>query len=145
MKKLLMIVTTAALTLPFVGCKDSRYKQMGEEYANRLQELCEQQDTAAVVALDDSIRMVQDELTSKGDTANLRVFNAAFNEVRKQYAPFITVSKMGKGTPKEEAVQDVVEDAMSGQGDIETVTNSIGAALEKEGKPQEVKRVRRQQ
>jgi hypothetical protein len=145
MKKLLMIVATAALTLSFVGCENSRYKQMGEEYANRLQKLCELQDTAAVVALDDSIRMVQDELTSKGDTANLRVFNAAFSEVRKQYAPFITVSKMGKGTPKEEAVQDVVEDAMTGQGDIETVTKSIGAALEKEGKPQEVTRGRRQQ
>ena len=52
---------------------------------------------------------------------------------------------MGKGTPKEEAVQDVVEDAMTGQGDIETVTKSIGAALEKEGKPQEVTRGRRQQ
>ena len=43
MKKLLMIVATAALTLSFVGCENSRYKQMGEEYANRLQKLCEQQ------------------------------------------------------------------------------------------------------
>lgn len=143
MKKFMMIAATAVLALSFVGCEDSHYKKMGEQYANRLQVLCENNDTAAVVALDDSIRVIQDELTSKGDTANLRVFNAAFTEVRKKYAPFITVSKVDKGVKREEAVQNVVDDALNGQGDIETVTNSIGAALEKEGKPQSSERGRR--
>lgn len=143
MKKFMMIAATAVLALSFVGCENSHYKKLGEEYANRLQVLCENNDTVAVVALDDSIRVIQDELTSKGDTANLRLFNAAFAEIRKQYAPFITVSKMQQGQPKEEAVQDVVDDALNGQGDIETVTKSIGAALEKEGKPQTTERGRR--
>lgn len=143
MKKFMMIAATAVLALSFVGCENSQYKKMGEEYASRLQMLCENNDTAAVVALDDSIRAIQDELTSKGDTANLRVFNAAFTEIRKQYAPFITVSKIENGVKKDDAVQDVVEDALNGQGDIETVTKSIGAALEKEGQPQGAERGRK--
>ena len=139
-----MIAATAVLTLSFAGCDNSQYKKMGEDYAGRLQQLCEQNDTAGAVALDDSIRMIQDELTSKGDTANLRLFNSAFGEVRKQYGPFITVSKMEQGKAKDEAIEDVVNDALNGQGgDIETVTKSIGAALEKEGKPQTTERGRR--
>lgn len=140
MKKLLMIVAMAVVTLSFVSCENSQYKEKGQEYAKRLQELCEKNDTAAVVALDNEIREIQDELTSKGDTANLKLFNSAFTEVRKLYAPFITVSKIEKGAEKEEVVQDVVDDAMHGQGDIETVTQSIGAALEKEGKPERTER-----
>jgi hypothetical protein len=44
---------------------------------------------------------------------------------------------MSSGTPKDDAVQDVVDDALSGQGDIESVTSSIDAALDKEGKKTE--------
>jgi len=137
MKKLLIIVAIAVVSLSFAACDNSHYREQGKQYAKRLQELCEKNDTAAAVALDDSIRAIQAELRSKGDTANLKVFNEAFGDVRQQFAPFITVSKMSSGTPKDDAVQDVVDDALSGQGDIESVTSSIDAALEKEGKKTE--------
>lgn len=142
MKKLLFFIAVSCL---FAGCNKTDYKAMGEEYAARLSDLCEKNDTAAVLALNDSIRAIEDELVAKCDTPNLIAFRATFSDARQQCAPFITVSKMQNGVSKEEAVQEVIDDALNGMGDVAAVSKAIDAALKLEreknpSQPQEAKK-----
>lgn len=131
MKKLLLI---AALALVFTSCQKTDYKALGEQYAKRLIELCEKNDTAAVLALNDSINIVEEEAIAEGDTAGVNAMRKALFEARNICAPFITEAKMETGKTKDEAVQDVIDDALKGNGNVTAVTNAIRAANEREKK-----------
>lgn len=140
MKKLLLI---ASLALVFTSCQKTDYKALGEEYAKRLIDLCEKNDTAAVLALNDSINIVEEEAIADGDTAGVEAMRKALFDARNICAPFITEAKMETGKTKDEAVQDVIEEALEGKGNVTAVTNAIRAANErdkKDGKPSDDKK-----
>lgn len=150
MKKFLFVIA-AAVAVSVVSCDKVNYKAMGEEYANKLEQLCEKNDTAGVVALDDSIRAIDADLVAQGDTAHLNAFRSGLRDVRDKVAPFITISKIESGVSKDDAVQEVINDVLDGSGgDVSTVTRSIQAALEQEKKkgveqPEGKKPIRRRQ
>ena len=131
MKKLLFL---AALALVFTSCQKTDYKSLGEQYAKRLIELCEKNDTAAVLALNDSIKIVEEEAIADGDTAGVSAMRKALFDAHIICAPFITEAKMEAGKTKDEAVQDVIDDALKGNGNVTAVTNAIRAANEREKK-----------
>ena len=135
MKKVFIFIALS-LAVSLVSCeKTTNYKNMGEEMAKQLESLCETNDVDAVVALDDSIRAITEQLTAQGDTASLRLFSEGLGDVRDKVAPVVTVAKMQSGTSKQEAVQDVIDDVLNGRGgDVSTVAKSIKAALEEEKK-----------
>lgn len=134
MKKLLLVMAVA-FAVSMVSCDNVNYKAKGEEFAKQLENLCETNDTAGILALDDSIRAIDNELEAAGDTAKLNAFRSGLRDARDKVAPFITVSKMQSGTSKDEAVQDVINDVLNDNGgDVSTVTRSIAAALEQEKK-----------
>ena len=131
MKKLLFIV---AIAVALVACNKTDYKAMGERYAARLIDLCQKNDTAAVLALNDSIDMAEQEVAATGDSIQVEAFRKALYDARQQCAAFITVAKIQGGMSKDDAVKDVIQDALNGDGDITAVTSSIQAALEQEAK-----------
>lgn len=144
MKKLLLI---AALALVFTSCeKKTDYKALGEQFAAQLIELCEKNDTAAVLALNDSISMVEDEVVANGDTAAVNALRKALFDARIKCSPFITIAKMESGMSKDDAVQEVIDNALNGEGNVVAVTAAIKAASEherKQGKvPEEGKKER---
>lgn len=123
------------LAVSLVSCeKTTNYKSMGEDMAKQLESLCKTDDVDAVVALDDSIKAITEQLTAQGDTANLKLFSEGLGDVREKAAPVVTVAKIKRGTSKQEAVQDVIDDALNGRGDVSTVAKSIRAALDEEKK-----------
>ncbi len=132
MKKLLLI---AALALVFTSCeKKTDYKVLGEQYAAQLIELCEKNDTAAVLALNDSISKVEEGVEAKGDTAAVNALRKALFDARIKCSPFITVAKMESGMSKDDAVQEVIDNALNGEGNVVAVTAAIKAASEHERK-----------
>jgi len=132
MRKILLAIT-AVIAVSLMSCDNTDYKAKGQEYAQKLEQLCEKNDTVAVIAMDDSIRMMDDELMAKGDTTKLNAFREGLRDTRDKVATFVTVSKMQNGKSKDEAVQDVIDDVLNGSGgDVSTVTRSISAAIEHE-------------
>ena len=152
MKKLLFL---AALALVFTSCQKTDYKALGEQYAKRLIELCEKNDTAAVLAHKDTGEMMHlmqnsaffdPSMIDQGLYCGVRVggeliCTAGVSAMRKALfdahiicAPFITEAKMEAGKTKDEAVQDVIDDALKGNGNVTAVTNAIRAANEREKK-----------
>lgn len=131
MKKILLL-TAAIASLTFMSCTD--YKAKGKELSEQLIQMCEKQDTTAVLALNDSISAIEEEIKATGDTTALNQFREAVSEALVKCAPFVTASKVESGVSKEEAVQEVIEDALNGVGDITTITKSISAAIEQEKK-----------
>lgn len=132
MKKLFLILTAiVALT----SCQNSvNYKAEGERMANRLDQLCEQQDGDAVLALQDSIKAMETEIIAAGDSAAIADFRDALKESRERNAPYITTLKIDKGVSGDEAINEVVEDALNGNVDIHAVSKSVDAALEQAAK-----------
>ncbi len=102
--------------------------------ANRLDQLCEQQDGDAVLALQDSIKAMETEIIAAGDSAAIADFRDALKESRERNAPYITTLKIDKGVSGDEAVNEVVEDALNGNVDIHAVSKSVDAALEQAAK-----------
>ncbi len=144
MKKFLLIVSVA---LALTSCNKTDYKAVGEQYAKQLIDLCQKNDTAAVLALNDSIRAFEQQQLVNATPEDADAFYRAMSEARDKSATFITVAKMESGGTKEDAVQDVINDALNGGGNISTVTRSVQAANEvekKQGKaPVENENVRR--
>lgn len=126
-------ILVIALAFSFTGCQEQKvdYKAQGEQYAKRLDELFQKNDTAAVIALIDSIRIVEDEIAANADYKAINEFRSALTEVRERCTPMITVGQMDKGVEKEEAVQKVIDDALNGAVDINTVTKTIEEANKK--------------
>ena len=132
MKKMMLIIAVAAVGLSMTSCQKTDYKAKGIELANRMNEMFQKQDTAGIIALNDTIRLVDEEVAATGDTAQVEAFRAAVKEVREKAAPLITVVKIGKGVTRKEAVEEVINDGLEGGVDIDAVTNSIDAAIKKD-------------
>ena len=133
MKKLLFVMAMIVVACAIMGCQSkNHYKEQGEQLAKQLNELCDKNDTAAVVALDDSIRALEEEIVALGDKEAIDAFRLALDEARKRCAPIVTVAKIEQGATRDEAVQPLIDDVLNGGGDINTVTNSIDAAIKKE-------------
>ena len=133
MKKILLVVT-ALIMLSLVGCQNE-YQKKGQEMANKLDELCQQKDVKAVLALDDSINSLETQLEEAKDTLALKEFRDAINEARLRNAPYISSLKVDAGASKDSVVGDLINDALNdGNFDIGTVTSAIDAINEKEAK-----------
>lgn len=132
MKKILWIAA-AVVALSLTSCQND-YKQQGEEWAQRLDELCQKQDADAVLALDDSIRSLEAKIVADGDTAGVADFRKALKDARQRNAAYISTLKLERGMVKDSVVNEVISDALAGDVDINAVTSSVDAALQKEKK-----------
>lgn len=136
MKKFLLIVAVA-VTMSLVGCTESsklkaKYQAQGEQFATKLDAACQQNDAAAILAVDDSIRIVEEEVAATGDTAAIAAYRAALKDARQRNGATITKLKVDNGKDREEAIEEVVTDAMNEDVNITTVTRSINAVGYKE-------------
>ena len=123
-----MIMAVMALSL--VSCDNGEaYRVKGEQMAKQLDQLCEQHDSAAVLALDDSIRAQEEAIIAMGDSVAISAFRQALKESRIRNAPYITTLKIKQGASKEQVTQEIIDDAMSGDVDIHAVTESIDEML----------------
>lgn len=121
---------TAVMALSLVSCDNGKaYRVKGEQMAKQLDQLCEQHDSAAVLALDDSIRAQEEAIIAKGDSVAIAAFRQALKESRIRNAPYITTLKIKQGASKEQVTQEIIDDAMSGDVDIHAVTESIDEML----------------
>ena len=138
MKKFSFLMA-AVVAMSFMSCTESnKYLDQAQDMAKQLNECVEKQDTASVLALDQSIHELEEEVVAAGDSATIAGFREALKEARQQAAPLITVAKIKSGVDKEEAVQDLVDEALKGGNmSIKAITSSIDAALEEEGKKKE--------
>ena len=87
--------------------------------------------------MDKSIQELEDSVVATGDSAIIADFRELVKESRLQAAPMITVAKIKSGVDKEEAVQQLVDEALEGGMSIGAITSSIDAALQEEGKKKE--------
>jgi uncharacterized lipoprotein NlpE involved in copper resistance len=131
MKKCLLIVA-AALAMSLVGCNGNselkaKYQAQGEEFATKLDAACQQQDATTILALDDSIRAVEEEVVATGDTAAIAAYKAALKDARMRNGAAISKLKVDNGENREEVLDEVVNDAMNEDVSITTVTRSINA------------------
>ena len=138
-KVLLMMAVAVALSLTgFDSNKD--YKAKGEEMSKQLDEQVEKQDTAAVLASDEKIRQIEEEIIASGDTAALADFRAAMKDSRVRNAAFITLSKIQNGMKREDAMKELIQDAMNKDVNIGAVTATINAVLKAEKAAKENKK-----
>lgn len=136
MKKFLLIVA-AALAMSLVGCNGNselkaKYQAQGEELATKLDAACQQQDAATILALDDSIRAIEEEVIATGDTAAIAAYKDALRDARMRNGAAISKLKVDNGEDREEVLDEVVNDAMNEDVSITTVTRSINAVGHKE-------------
>ena len=117
---------TALVAVSLTGCDTTpNYKAQGEKMAKELDRLCELNDTAAVLAFNDSIHAVEARLIAAGDTVAIAQFQEAIKASLDRNASYIAVTKMKSGTSKEDVVKEMTKDALSGDIDIATITNAI--------------------
>ena len=129
MKKFFLMIM-AVMALSLVSCDNGEaYRVKGEQMAKQLDQLCEQHDSAAVLALDDSIRAQEEAIIAMGDSVAISAFRQALKESRIRNAPYITTLKIKQGASKEQVTQEIIDDAMSGDVDIHAVTESIDEML----------------
>ena len=125
MKKILLIVT-AIVAVSLMGCNNTvDYKAEGEKMAKELDRLCELKDSAAVVALDDSIHAVETRIMEKGDTLAIKQFREALTEARNRNAAYIATLRMKGGVAQDSILKDMSEDVLNGSMDISTITSAI--------------------
>ena len=126
---------TAVMALSLVSCQSGNdYKAKGEQLAKQLDQLCESQDSAAVLAFVDSIRAMEQEIIATGDSAAIADFRQALKESRERNAPYISVLKVKKGIDKEAVVKEASEDVLNGDMNIQALTESIDEMLKEEKK-----------
>ena len=126
---------TAVMALSFVSCQSGNdYKAKGEQLAKQLDQLCESQDSAAVLAFVDSIRAMEQDIIATGDSAAIADFRQALKESRERNAPYISVLKVKKGIDKEAVVKEATEDVLNGDMNIQALTESIDEMLKEEKK-----------
>lgn len=126
---------TAVMALSLVSCQSGNdYKAKGEQLAKQLDQLCESQDSAAVLAFVDSIRAMEQDIIATGDSAAIADFRQALKESRERNAPYISVLKVKKGIDKEAVVKEATEDVLNGDMNIQALTESIDEMLKEEKK-----------
>ncbi len=134
MKKLLVIVAFA-VCVSLAGCiksGDKDYKAEGQKLADQLNEMCQRQDTAAVMQLDKQIRDMEQEVIAAGDEKAVADFQQVLKEARDKAAAYIVTIKMDNGVSKDSAINELTGDALNGGVDIQSLSNAIDASLEKE-------------
>lgn len=126
---------TAALALSLVSCNGNKdYKAEGQELSKQLDEVVEKNDTAAALTTDESIREMEQEIVALGDSAALADFRAAMKDSRIRNAAFITVGKIRNGMDKNEALNELVQDALDEDIDVNAITAAVNAILAAEMK-----------
>lgn len=134
MKKFFLMMTVA-LSLSLVSCNGGKnYKAEGEDLSKQLDQVVEQQDTTAALSTDEEIRKMEEEIIASGDSVALADFRAAMKNARIRNAAFVTLSKIRNGMSKEEAMKELVQDALNGDVNIHAVTAAINALLTVEEK-----------
>lgn len=123
-----MVAVIVAVTM--AGCQKTDYKLQGEQMAKQLDELCQKNNADAVLALNDSILSIQQELEASGDTANVALFRDAVKESRERNAPYIAVQRLKQGVPGDTIVNQVRDEVMNGNMSIDAVTAVIDALLQ---------------
>ena len=131
MKKFLWIVAAIAAVVAMPSCEQKKdYKAVAEEFSQQLDQMCEQQDSAGVFAVDKAIRDKEAEIVAAGDSAGIADFRAALKDARERAAVYMTTIKVKNGADANDAVGDVINDALEGDVGIEAVTKAIDASLE---------------
>lgn len=126
---------TAALALLLVSCNGNKdYKAEGQELSKQLDEVVEKNDTAAALTTDESIREMEQEIVALGDSAALADFRAAMKDSRIRNAAFVTVGKIRNGMDKNEALNELVQDALDENIDVNAITAAVNAILAAEMK-----------
>lgn len=140
MKKFLLMMSVA-VALSLTSCQgDKNYKAKGEELSKQLNESVEKQDTASAISTDDQIRKMEEEIAATGDTAALNQFRAAMKDARVRNAAYLTVTKIHNGMDKDEAVHQLMDDALKQDINIHAVTQAINAVLTAENKEKDNKK-----
>ena len=125
MKKFFMMAAIVS-ALCLAGCSNGvDYKAQGAELAKELDLQVENQDTAAVLAADEAIRAMEEEVAQTGDSAAIADFRAAVKESRERNAAYITSLRVKQGMSEEDALNQVIQDAMQGGVNIKSVTSSV--------------------
>ncbi len=126
---------TAVLALSLVSCNGNKdYKAEGQELSKQLDEVVEKNDTAAALTTDESIREMEQEIVALGDSAALADFRAAMKDSRIRNAAFVTVGKIRNGMDKNEALNELVQDALDEDIDVNAITAAVNAILAAEMK-----------
>ena len=134
MKKFFLMMT-AALALSLVSCNGNKdYKAEGQELSKQLDEVVEKNDTAAALTTDESIREMEQGIVALGDSAALADFRAAMKDSRIRNAAFVTVGKIRNGMDKNEALNELVQDALDEDIDVNAITAAVNAILAAEMK-----------
>lgn len=137
MKKIFLMMAVV-LSLSMVSCNGNKdYKAEGKELSKQLNEVVEQNDTAAALQTDEEIRKMEEEVIAMGDSAALADFREAMKDARVRNAAFVTISKIRNGMNKDEAMQELIQDALKGDVNIHAVTAAITAVLAAEDKQRE--------
>ncbi len=134
MKKFFLMMT-AVLALSLVSCNGNKdYQAEGQELSKQLDEVVEKNDTAAALTTDESIREMEQEIVALGDSAALADFRAAMKDSRIRNAAFVTVGKIRNGMDKNEALNELVQDALDEDIDVNAITAAVNAILAAEMK-----------
>ena len=117
---------TAALAVSLVGCNNmGSDKSQAEKMADELDRLCELKDSAAVIAMDDSIHSMENRLIAAGDSAAIADFRKALKESRKRNAPYIATLRLNAGAKKDDVLKGMADDVIKRGVDIATITDAI--------------------
>lgn len=122
-------MSAVAIALSFASCNNGDYKSKAQEMAKQLDEAVEKQDTVQTIATDKAIRELEEEIIASGDSVTLADFRKAMKDSRVRNATFVTVSKIRSGVDRNEAINEVIQDAMKSDVDINAVTSAIDAVL----------------
>lgn len=128
MKKILLM-SAVAIALSFASCNNGDYKSKAQEMAKQLDEAVEKQDTVQTIATDKAIRELEEEIIASGDSVTIADFRKAMKDSRVRNATFVTISKIRSGVDRNEAINEVIQDAMKNDVDINAVTSAIDAVL----------------
>lgn len=132
MKKILFLMTAVVAVL-LISCNHTNeYQAKGEALARQLDEACQAQDMEKAISIDEQIRAQEKEIAATGDSVAVASYREALKETRERNAPFVASAKLEKGKSKDDIVKEAVGDVMEGDVNINSLTESIDAMLEKE-------------
>ena len=126
---MLLIAVVAALSL--TSCQSSNdYKAKGAEMAQKLDELCNQQNAQAVIEMDKTINDEIEAIAAKGDTAAMADFKEAIKDAKRRNTPYISALKVQNGADKNAVAKELQQEAMNGDLSMDDLSSSINAINE---------------
>gem|GEM_PF-3506994 len=119
-------------SIALAGCNNP--KAEGENYAKQLDELCQQQNDEAAIALEAKIEQREQELA--GNSEALAQFREAIDKVRERNVAYMAALKAKQGiVTADSAVNEVVQGIFSSDSDqtvsISDVSRTIDAVNNK--------------